>query len=272
MPELPEIANRAREMNVELTGRRILGAEVEQPKCLNLDVAAFRDRLRGARIEGTTYRGKWLFVKISSGYLLINLGMGGELLLVRGDRLPERWRVRLDLDGDDALAINFWWMGHAHFVLPEKLAEHRWTAQLGPNATEIDREAFARLLAGRRGRVKPLLLNQSRLAGIGNAYIHDILFAAGVHPMRLVASLADDEIDRLHEAVRSELARSLEAGGACYEVDLHGAPGGFRRDDLIIAYREGEPCPRCGSCIEKIRTGSTSSYICPRCQALPGRD
>jgi formamidopyrimidine-DNA glycosylase len=268
MPELPEIFCRAREMNDALAGRTIGGIEVLQPKCLNLPEEEFRAALLGAQVGAVTSHGKWLFAETTQGHLLINLGMGGEILLAPTDRLPEKWRVRFDLDRAESLTLNFWWFGHAHYAPPGGLSDHAMTASLGPNATDLSLDEFAGLVRGRRGRLKTLLLDQSRIAGIGNAYIHDILFRAKLHPLRPIPSLTAAEIERLHEAMRAELRRSIDVGGAFYEVNLRGKPGGFTAEDLLIGYREGKPCPECGTPVEKIKTGSTSSFICPRCQPL----
>jgi formamidopyrimidine-DNA glycosylase len=112
------------------------------------------------------------------------------------------------------------------------------------------------------------LLDQSRIAGIGNAYIHDILFMAGLHPLRKIDSLSDGEIPRLFQAIQDGLEVSIAKGGAAYEVDLFGKKGGFQVEDIQVGYREGQPCPRCATLIQKIKTGSTSSFICPSCQPL----
>jgi formamidopyrimidine-DNA glycosylase len=269
MPELPEIVCRARELDQALTGRRIASIEVRQPKCLNVPVAAFQAGLVGAKITATTHRGKWLFVETSHGHLLINLGMGGELLLVPADRLPPKWRVRFDLDRAQTLAVNFWWFGNTHYVAPGKLAAHAMTAKLGPNALDVSQSQFAELLTGRRGAIKTFLLDQSKIAGIGNAYVHDILFRARLHPLRTIPTLSSREIQALHRAIHQELKRSIAVGGAWYEVDLHGQRGGFTADDLLVGYREGKECPTCQATVVKLKTGSTASYICPQCQPLP---
>ena len=200
--------------------------------------------------------------------------MGGELLLVKEDELPEKWRVRFALDRGkasekgDALVANFWWFGNTHYVKPGELASHSMTAKLGPNALDPSADELAALLAKRRGAIKTFLLDQSKLAGIGNAYVHDILFRAKLHPLRSIATLADAEVRGLHRAIHEELQRSIDKGGAWYEVDLHGRRGGFTADDLLVGYREGKACPTCGTTIEKIKTGSTSSFVCPSCQRL----
>ena len=221
MPELPEIVCRAREMNEALVGRAIRSIEVLQPKCLNVSVEEFQGGLAGAKVLGVTHHGKWLFVETSQGHLLINMGMGGELLLVPQDGLPEKWRVRFDLDGGETLSINFWWFGNSHYVAAGELDEHAMTAKLGPNALDMSSDEFAQLLTGRRGRIKSFLLDQSKIAGIGNAYVHDILFVAKLHPLRTIPTLETTDIERLYGAIRTELQRSIDAGGAWYEVGLN---------------------------------------------------
>jgi formamidopyrimidine-DNA glycosylase len=268
MPELPEIICRAREMNARLAGRPIRGIEVLQPKCLNVSVEEFRGGLVGSKIRGVTNRGKWLFVETSKGHLLLNLGMGGEILLVPSNKLPEKWRVRFDLDKGQSLAVNFWWFGYAHYAAPGKLTDHEMSASLGPDALGVSLAQFKELLSGRRGGIKALLLDQSRLAGIGNAYIHDILFRARLHPLRTIPSMSKKDVEQLHQAIHTELQRSIDKGAAFYEVGLDGKGGGFAAADLLVGYREGKPCPTCGAAVEKIKTGTTATFVCPTCQPL----
>lgn len=268
MPELPEIFCRAREMNESLRERVITSIEVKQPQCLNVSVEAFEAGLLGSRIDDTHQQGKWLVTDTSQGHLLINLGMGGELLLVERHALPEKWRIRFDFEDGLTLAINFWWFGNVHYVEPGGLANHTMTAKLGPNAMDVTVDEFHALLAGRRGRIKSFLLDQSKIAGIGNAYIHDILFRAGLHPLRSISTLQDQDIDLLHQSIQDEFRRSIAKGAANYELNLLGARGGFGAQDLLVGYREGKSCPVCHALIEKQKTGSTTSYICPQCQAM----
>jgi formamidopyrimidine-DNA glycosylase len=268
MPELPEIACRAIEMNSELRGKTILNVEVLQPKCLNIPAGEFRAALTGAELKGTTFHGKWLITDTTKGWFLLNLGMGGEILLVTREFLPEKRRLIFDFSDGTALAINFWWFGYAHYMAADRLAEHKMTAGLGPNATEVSVEELGALIKGQKTRLKNFLLDQSRIAGIGNAYIHDILFLAKLHPLRPLASLTDEEIASLQHAIHAGLQPSIDKGGAFYEANLHGQKGGFLVEDILIGYREGQACPVCGTPIQKIKTGSNTSYICPVCQVL----
>jgi formamidopyrimidine-DNA glycosylase len=195
-----------------------------------------------------------------------NMGMGGELLLVDRDHLPAKHRIIFDFFDSTCLSINFWWFGYVHFVALDKLVEHAMTVKLGPNVLDLSEAEFTERIRSQKGKVKAFLLDQSKVAGIGNAYIHDILFLAKVHPLRAIASLSDQEIHQLFTGIHDGLIPALNKGGAFYELNLYGQKGNFQMEDILIGYREGKPCPRCQTPIIKIKTGSTSSFICPSCQ------
>lgn len=267
MPELPEIMNLAEQMNTHLPGKEIVSLDVLQPKCLNLPEDAFVAALQGAQIVGASARGKWIVTETTRGWLLINLGMGGEVLLVDRQSLPEKYRLVMDFTDATCLAVNFWWFGHVHYAAAG-YTDHPMVGSLGPDALSVDAEQLRQALAGRRGTIKSFLLDQHNIAGIGNSYIHDILFHARLHPLRALNSLSQPEIHGLVQAVQTDLRRSYQLGGAAYEMDLFGNKGGFTADLIEVGYREGQPCPRCGTAIEKIKTGSTTGYLCPVCQPL----
>ena len=266
MPELPEIVTLARDMQKELAGRTIAAIEILQPKCLNLPEDKFVSAVQGARILHVTSHGKWLEAKLDQGWLLLNLGMGGEILLTDRGHLPEKHRLILDLDDGACLAINFWWFGSVHYV--KALAEHKQVASLGPDFMSLTLDDFHGLLHGRRGGIKSFLLNQKRVAGIGNVYGQDPLFKAGIHPLRTINTLTGNEIEALWQATRETLQQSIDLGGSHWEQNLYGEHGRWDSSYFLVAYREGEACPACGASVEKIKTGSTSTHICPSCQAL----
>jgi formamidopyrimidine-DNA glycosylase len=269
MPEIPEIASRAREIKQLLVGKIIREVEILQPKCLNISPEEFTRSLVGSTIVDSSHQGKWIRVKTTSGWLLINLGMGGELLLTDRSHLPQKYRLVLDFDDASCFTINFWWFGYIHFCTADGILAHSLTARLGPNVLDITEVEFRDILSRKKGRLKSFLLDQSNLAGIGNAYIHDILFLAKLHPDRPVQSLLDSDIAGLYRGIRQGLIPSLEKGGAFYEKNLHGEIGGFTMEDILIGYKEGIPCPVCTTMIVKIKTGSTTSFICPSCQPKP---
>lgn len=264
MAELPEIYLISQQMHKGLVGKTISGAEIKQPKCLNITPEAFSTALVGASISDVGYRGKWIIVETNHGWLLLCLGMGGEILLVNHDALPEKYRVIIDFMDYSCLSVNFWWFGYVHYA--DQLKNHKMTSGLGPNAIDLDFVSLNTLMKGRRGTLKTFLLDQNHLAGIGNFYIHDILFQSRLHPMRSIQTLSEDEIDSLATSIHERLQLSISKGGFYYELDLYGQKGGFEMADLPIGYKENQPCPVCHTLIQKIKTGSTQSYICPKCQ------
>jgi formamidopyrimidine-DNA glycosylase len=272
MPELPELTVLASQMRRELTGKLISRAECLQPKCCNVEPRQLDVTLSGKRVGETTNRGKWLFVPTEPGYtLLINLGMGADMVrFVPGDPLPPKYQFRMDLEGGTGFTIRFWWFGYVHLLPSDALHAHAMTRDLGPSPLdpEFTADDFRRLVRRRRGMIKPFLLDQRQMSGIGNAYVHDILFRARIHPMRPIPGLSDAEIDALYASVRDVLGTAIVMGGAYYEKDFYGHPGGYTAEHWTVGYADGQPCPVCGVAIRKIKTGSTSSYICPSCQPL----
>jgi formamidopyrimidine-DNA glycosylase len=268
MPELPEIANRAKEMQEHLTGKQIASVEVVQPKCLNIAPEDFQKCVGGAQIHSTSYQGKWILTELDKGWLLFNLGMGGEVLLIKDNNLPQKYRLVLNFQDGDQLAVNFWWFGFVHYCSHEGIKEHPQVSKLGKNALDVTLDDLGAIIGQRKTVIKTILLDQNCIAGIGNAYIHDILFLAKLHPLRPANSLIREEQAGLIEAIHRGLEPSLEKGGAFYELNLFGQKGGFKKEDILVGYREGQLCPVCKTPIVKIKTGSTSSYLCMTCQAI----
>ena len=266
MPELPEIHNLARQMDTQLREKSISAIEVRQEKCLNLSTEAFERGIVGEIIEAVDAHGKWIRVRMVSGkHLLLNLGMGADLLYHDGEPSTDTFQVRLDLDGS-SLTVRFWWFGHVHLVEADETGHHSMTAVLGPDALDCDftEERFLVLLEGRRGRIKSFLTNQRHLAGIGNVYIHDILYRTGLHPERKISTIPEEKRRELYQVMRENLEEAVRLGGLSHEKDLYERPGGV--EGFLVGYREDEACPRCRGTIEKIRVGSTASYICSQCQ------
>lgn len=270
MPEYPEIYILAQQINAHLTGKVISAIEIKHPKSLNIDPDAFQQALTGASIRNATQRGKWIQVETNQGWLLLNLGMGGELLLVDREHLPQKHRLIFDFSDNACLSVNFWWFGYTHYAPLDHLDSHPMLSKLGPNALELSLPDFSERLSGQRGNIKAFLLDQKNIAGIGNTYVQEMLFNAKIHPLRRIPSLSLAEIEALYHEMENVLRSSIDQGGAFYEVDLFGKKGGFTSDQYRIGYRDGTPCPECGTTIEKIRTGSTVGFVCPTCQPLPG--
>lgn len=271
MPELPEITVIAGQMNKELVGKRVSETEARQPKTLNMPVPKFAKTLKGKTVKGVTARGKWLFVELDSKhFLLINLGMGAELVYFKPNgKLPETYQFRLVFSDGSGLTARFWWFGYIHLVAEEDLPKHKMTANLGISAVDkaLTLKRFKELLEKRkRSNVKAFLLDQKNMAGIGNVYAQDPLFMAKLHPNRKISTLSDKEIGDLYRAVRAVLNKSIKLRGLAYETDFYGSKGRYTGDLFLVGYRQGKPCPTCGTAIQKIKTGTTATYICPKCQ------
>jgi formamidopyrimidine-DNA glycosylase len=267
LAEIPELKIFVRQMNEHLTGKTVASVEVLQPKCLNVPVEVFTSALSGKKVGRTSHAGKWIKTEMLPGYhFLLNVQMGADL---RIEPPPKKHQVKFTFTDGSAFYCRYWWLGYAHLVKAGDY--HKDTAQLGPFATdpEATAEFYDNLILNNPGStIKSLLLDQKRVSGIGNAYAHDLLFEARIHPRRKCRSLSAEERTRIYPAVRHILSRAEEMGGM--EKDLFGQGGEDKsfRQVVIIGYREGEPCPVCGTAIHRIKTGSTQGFICPTCQPI----
>ena len=272
MPELPEITVISRQMNEELRGKTIEDIESRQPKNLNMPAADFTRIAAGKTVSGVSSKGKWIVMKLRPDHdMLINLGMYGELLYHQRDSvLPEKYQFRLRFTDGTCFTIFFSWFGYIHLVSDQDLARHKMVGPLGisPIETSFTKQHLAGLVKKRKTSLKNLMLDQKLVSGIGNVYAQDTLFRARLHPLRKTNTLSSEEIDKLFDGIKETLDQSINLGGLAYEKDFYGTRGGYSSDSFLVAYKEGKPCPICGTTIEKIRTGSTASYICPKCQHL----
>jgi formamidopyrimidine-DNA glycosylase len=271
VPELPEIFVISNQMNDVLRGKNVKGVEIRQPKNLNVPPNEFESDIKGKTFGRVEPRGKWVFAELEPGYhLLINLGMGGDLIYFESEAdLPENYHFMLDLDDGAGFTARFFWFGYIHLVETARLDDHKMTRDLGPSpvADDFTLERFMALLdSKKRSGVKSFITNQKNIAGIGNVYAQDVLFIPNLHPLRKIETLADGERAALYDAIRKVLNESISLGGLKYEKDFFGVSGRYSGEHMLVAYKEGEPCPECGTAVEKIKTGSTASYVCPACQ------
>ena len=272
MPELPEITVIAKQMDKEIKRKHIANVEAKQPKNLNMSLIDFIEKTKGKIVSNVSSKGKWLFIKLDPAYyMLINLGMGAEILhFTSNQTLPEKHQFKLTFSDETGFTIHFWWFGYIHLIPEKDLNKHKLTAQLGmpPTDGKFTLGYFKKLLASRKTGIKSFLLDQKNMAGIGNVYVQDILFKAKLHPDRKISTLSEEEVNDLYDAIRSILNHSIRLGGLAYEKDFYGKNGKFTINEFLVGYKAGKPCPVCNAVIEKIKTGTTSSYICPKCQKL----
>ena len=271
MAELPELIILAEQMDKELPSKEFQQGELRQEKSLNLTAEEFIQKIRGKKVVKVYNKGKWIFIQLSGEYhLLLNLGMGADILYHEpGADSPEEYQCIFQFTDGSSFSCKFWWIGRAELLEDEELPHHKATKDIAisPLDAEFTTEHFQKL-CGTRSQIKNLILNQKKIGGIGNVYIHDILFRAKIHPQKIANTLETCKVDNLHSIIQENLKNAMEIGGLAYEKDFYGQNNGFDRDYFLVAYKEGEACPECGNTIEKIKTGSTSSYICPHCQEL----
>ena len=275
MPELPEVETVRRRLEPVLVGRRFDHVEILDPRLTRpedpVEVAA---ELTGERVEAVDRRGKYVVVRFESGRaLLIHLRMTGTLLHV--DEVPEedphrRAVVRLD-DGSDVIYRDVRRFGTWLLSEPGE-AQPYLAARLGgePLAQAFTAKRLGEALAGRRAPVKAAILDQRRLAGVGNIYADEALWRARIHPLRPAGELDEDELRALHRGIRAALKAGIERQGATLR-DYRTPDGGSGRmqHEFKVYGREGEPCERCGRPIEKIRAAGRGTWFCPKCQPWP---
>jgi formamidopyrimidine-DNA glycosylase len=266
MPELPESVVLAAQMQRKLRDKVVRTVEIYQPKCCNKPAEDYARFLPGSAIESAAPFGKWIEVDFFGGTrLMLSLGMGGEIrFLAEGSKPPDKTRFLLSFEDGTGFYITLWWFGYVHLVLPGEA--HSMTVEFGPDPLDLTLENFKALLQGRRGAVKPFLLDQRKIRGIGNFYIQEILYRAKLHPLRPINSLSEHDQEALYNAIRYVFDESITLKSSNYELDFYGRRGGYGLDNMAIAYKEGAICPDCASEVRKIKSGSTSQYICPKCQ------
>lgn len=261
MPEWPELNAWAHRAEQLFRGAAIREIWVRDEKALSIPLQELNDRVRGRRVAQTRNIGKWLLLDLDpKGSLGLNFNMGADFSL--GGAPSDRARLRIDFADGRVWSVRFWFLGYLCWC------EEGFCGQLqalGPDCMGLTKADFCALVRGKRN-LKSLLLDQRTLSGIGNFYIHDLLFLAGLHPLRRADSLTQAEKEGLYAAMHELFAKSAALGGAAYEHGPDGQKGRF--DTCLVAYREGEPCPKCGSAVQKIRAGSSHVYVCPVCQKL----
>ena len=273
MAELPEITKLATGMNDTLTGKTIKALTLLQEKCLNISVDEFKKRAEGVSVVKVVHKGKWIITHLSNDeHILLSLGMGADVLYFENESdEQEKYQVKVLFTDGSGYTARFWWFGHFHLAHETELAEEPKTKDIAidPFDENFTLEYFNSLLAGKRTQIKSFLMNQKNVGGIGNMYMHDILFKAGLHPQRKISDLSEDDINRLYDSIMEVLNLSRSKGAFNYEKDFFGEVGNYGMDDFLVGYKENnEPCPNCAEPIINIKTGSTSSFICPVCQKL----
>ncbi|HEY0363985.1 MAG TPA: bifunctional DNA-formamidopyrimidine glycosylase/DNA-(apurinic or apyrimidinic site) lyase [Solirubrobacteraceae bacterium] len=276
MPELPEVETIRRQLAPLVEGRVVARLEIADPRwCLPLAPEAIVDAVQGRGVQRLARRGKYLAWELEDeAFLLMHLRMTGTLLYDPPRGTPyERVRWTLD-DGHELRFCDPRRFGTGELALGMAARDAFFAARLGlePLDGELTGEALRRMARGRRAPVKAFLLDQRRIAGVGNIYADEALFRARIHPLRAVGTLTRAQCDALALAVREALQAGVAAGGATIDDFRHvdGVRGAFQ-NEFLVHLRRGEPCPRCAAPVVKFVAAGRGTYACESCQPRPRR-
>jgi formamidopyrimidine-DNA glycosylase len=274
VPELPEVETIRRQLAPLVEGRALAELEISDPRwCLPLEPAALTDALAGRRVERLGRRGKYLLWRAQDDITLVmHLRMTGTLLYDAAPGTPYR-RVLMTLDDGHTLSFcdprRF---GTGELAVGEPALQAFLDARLGvePLGPDFTTERLRILARGRRAPVKAFLLDQRRIAGVGNIYADEALFRARIHPLTPVGRLRRAQLEALRDAVRIVLEAGIDAGGSTIDDFRHadGVRGSFQ-DEFLVHRRRGEGCPVCGDEVVKLVAAGRGTYVCQTCQRPP---
>lgn len=279
MPELPEVETTRRGLAMQLEGRKIARIEARRPDLrwpLPRDFAA---RIQGKRVLGLERRAKYILIRLENGpgrgdlIWLIHLGMSGRMLLRPGgwpNAIGKHDHVIFTTDAGWSVTFNdARRFGAMDLIEPGELASHKLLRDLGPEPLDdaFTPAALIAALKGRRTPMKSALLDQSVVAGLGNIYVSEALFRAGIHPERLAGSVSPKRLQRLVPEIKQVLLEAIAAGGSSLRdyVQSDGELGYFQTFFRVYGH-EGDPCPACGRPVRRIVQAGRSTFFCAACQ------
>ncbi len=275
MPELPEVEHVVRALRRSVVGRQIVATEIRLAKLISpVSTSVFTRKLNGSRIEGTSRRGKFILIELDSDRVLaVHLRMTGKfLVLTPDDPLPRHAHAIFYLNDERRLVFRDQrQFGVMKLVARSQLGKTKGISELAPEPFSDDfsvaylKETFARS----RRTLKTLLLDQTRVLGLGNIYAAEALFRARVNPFKISCELSSRRVERLHQAIRDVL-RAAVSGSSATRINLEN-PNGFSYGEAFgkiwqVYEREGKSCFKCGARIRRMTHGGRSTYWCPKCQ------
>lgn len=272
MPELPEARTIARRLNEAIAGSTIETVSLHRGDMLKLGHVDQLAAMAGQRFQRVDTRGKYVLLHWPGGRLVVQLGMSGRLMIVPGNQpiVPHTHLVIRLTDGREVRYSNVRRIASGLHILPPGRADVGPLAGLGVDAPEMSLAQFAAALSGTARAIKGVLLDQARLAGVGNIYSDEALARAGIRPTRHADRLSADQVARLYQAVLDVLRDAIAAGGSSLNdatpfVDADGQLGYFAAHHRVYG-RYGQPCKACGQPLRRATIAGRTSTYCPRCQ------
>jgi formamidopyrimidine-DNA glycosylase len=273
VPELPEVETIRRHLAPHVDGRTLRHLEIHDARwSLPPAPQELSAAVEGRRIEQLGRRGKYLVWELEDeAYLMLHLRMTGTLLLNPPER-PPHTRVTFDLEDGELQFVDPRRFGTGELALGHEALQDFFARRLGvePFEPEFTGEHLYELTRHSRAPIKAMLLDQKRIAGVGNIYADEALFRARIHPLRLANRINRKQASALRDAVVETLELGIESKGATIDDfrDPVGVSGSFQ-DRFLIHLREGEPCVRCGRPVRKLRAAGRGTYVCESCQPRP---
>ena len=277
MPELPEVEHVVRSLRRAVLGRTIVASEVHLPKLVQpTSRSAFNRNIKGSRINAVSRRGKFILIELQNGksqVLVVHLRMTGKFMVLSpDDPLPKHAHAVFYLDDERRLVFNDQrQFGVMRLVAASRVSQTKGIEQLAPEpfSEDFNLEYLRQTLARSRRTLKTLLLDQTRVLGLGNIYASEALFRAGINPFVVAAELSPRRVPRLHQGIRDVL-RAAISGNSSRRLNLESTQG-FSYGEAFgkvwqVYDREGQPCYKCGTPIRRLNHAGRSTYWCPRCQ------
>jgi len=270
MPELPEVETIKRQLNRKIKGKKIKTVEVRLPRFVRYPLKKFKQLVAQAKITSISRRAKLLIIELANEYyLVIHLKLTGQLIF-NGQPTKHTHLIYYFTDGSQLIHNDLRQFGFVKVIPKKELADFLAKEKFGPEPLDknFTLNLFKEILNKRKGaKIKPLLMDQSFLAGIGNLYSDEVLFYAKVQPTRKAGNLKPKEIEKIYQGIKKILPASIKQRGTSADtyIDIEGKPGKYL--PLLKVYRrEGQPCFICQTEIKRLKMGGRSAHFCPKCQ------
>ncbi|QER41573.1 DNA-formamidopyrimidine glycosylase [Thermodesulfobacterium sp. TA1] len=269
MPELPEVETIKQQLKKALTNQKLVEVKVLDPDFVKKISLEDLFSLKGEKLLDIKRKGKYLWFVFEKKNLLWHLGLTGGLILLNRCKTqinPKFLRLSLNFEKDTLGYFDIRKFGRIKVFDPKHLPKEIST--LGKDALEIDQENFGFLLKNSSKPVKTLLLDQTKISGLGNIYVDEALFRAGIHPLKKASSLNKEELNRLYHTIKALLHRAIELRGSSVKdyIDAQGQKGRFQEEHLVYG-KKGQICPICGETLQYIKVNQRGTTFCKNCQS-----
>ena len=269
MPELPEVEIIRQDLKRLIVGKKILRIRSDSPKQIKPSLEEVKKKVVGEKISGVKRRGKVLMIELGKLLLLVHLKLTGRLLVRDKNDPPDDWqRVTISLSqGKELRFCDLRKFGWIKVVNSNQLSVISNQLGVEPLTPEFTPEKLAQILKSSSRPVKLILMDQKKIAGVGNIYANDALFLAKIDPRRPANKLSSQEVKALFEAIEKVLKAGIKFRGASdqYYLDALGQKGAYQ-EHFLVYQREGKKCFQCGGKIKRIKLGGRGTFLCPKCQ------